>query len=80
MNINSLNDRVKLLQSELQRRKQNISLLTEQLEHAHIDCHTITGHLNELSYLIAEEMKLLPPQEEEIGVSSTQSITIPGRH
>lgn len=50
--------RAQLLQGELQRAKQNVVAATEQLEAAKAHLNMVIGHINEVAYLMSEEMKL----------------------
>lgn len=58
MDSNALVQRAQLLQTELQKSKQNVIGLGEQLEQAKAHLHMVTGHLNEVSFLLGEEQKI----------------------
>ena len=57
MSIESLSARAKFLQDQLQQSSQNVSNLTQQLQQATVQMHTIGGHLNEVAYLLGEAQK-----------------------
>ncbi len=55
--INTLTDRAKLLQEEVNRASQNVQTLSTQLQQATVHMHTVGGHLNEVAYLLGEAQK-----------------------
>jgi len=57
MSIQYLSERAGVLNQELQRAKQNVTGLTEQLEQAKVHLNMVVGHLNEVGFLIGEEQK-----------------------
>lgn len=57
MNLDGLINRAQVLQNELQRAKQSVAALTEQLEAARAHQNMVLGHLNEVGYLMGEAKK-----------------------
>jgi hypothetical protein len=57
MSLQVLLERAKILQNELQRAKQNVASTTEQLEQAKSHFSMVTGHLNEVGFLISLEQQ-----------------------
>jgi hypothetical protein len=62
MSLEVLGNRAQVLNAELQRAKQNVTGLTEQLEQAKVHLNMVAGHLNEVAYLMGEEQKLAQKQ------------------
>lgn len=54
MNIDELKERQNKLQVEMQKTKQNINLLTENLENSKSHYNMLNGHINEITYLIEQ--------------------------
>ena len=57
MSIESLSARAKFLQEQLNQASQNVNNLSTQLQQATVQMHTISGHLNEVAYLLGEAQK-----------------------
>lgn len=66
MDSNTLAQRAQLLQAEIQRAKQNVIALTEQLEQAKNHFNMVSGHINEIAYLMGEEKKLEQAQSAAV--------------
>jgi len=78
MVMDLLSKRAKLLQGEIQKAKQNVSTLTENLEQAKANLHKVSGHLQEVWYLIMEQKKVQDAQakaskEQEDGEANNES-------
>ena len=56
--------RSQILQKELQNAKSNVMLASEQLEQSKAHLHMVSGHVNEIAYLLGEEMNLSPVSQE----------------
>ena len=65
MSTDFLQERVKLLQAEFQKAKQNLARLTEETENAKAHLSMVSGHVNEVSYLLAEEQKKAQAEKRE---------------
>jgi len=60
MLISALNERASVLREEFTRARQNVVAITEQLEQEKAHLNVVSGHLNEVAYLIGEAQKLAP--------------------
>lgn len=57
MSIESLTARARYLQEQVQIASANVNGLSQQLQQATVHMHTVSGHLNEVAYLLGEEQK-----------------------
>lgn len=57
MSTDFLQERVKLLQAEFQKAKQNLTRLTDETENAKAHLSLVNGHVNEVTYLLTEWQK-----------------------
>jgi hypothetical protein len=73
MSDRALHDRSNILREEYNKSRQNVLLLTEQLEQAKNHCLTVTGHLNEVTYLISVEQKKSQSNGEDNGEVDNQT-------
>jgi hypothetical protein len=62
MSLEVLGNRAQVLNAELQRAKQAVTTLTEQLDGAKVHLNMVAGHLNEVAFLMGEEQKLAQEQ------------------
>lgn len=58
MDLTQLEERASLLQAEYQKSRAYVTECIAQLEQSKSQCDVISGHLNELGYLMAERRKL----------------------
>ena len=68
MSVETLAARAKVLQGVVQEASQNVNSLSQQLQQATIHLHTVSGHLNEVAYLLSEAQKeagLIPAEALE---------------
>jgi len=64
MSIELLAARAQVLQTEIQRAKQNVNTATEQLEQSKAHLNMVSGHLNEVAFLMGELQKKDSSPEE----------------
>lgn len=57
MSIESLEKRAQYLKGQLEEASECAAKLSNQLQQATIDMHTVSGHLNEVNYLLSEAQK-----------------------
>lgn len=57
MSIESLTARARVLQEAAQKAQANVANLTQQLQQASVEMHTVSGHFNEVAYLLGEAQK-----------------------
>ncbi len=80
MDTKVLEDRIETLKNELKKTQDAMVRLNDQSKKAEIHYHTISGHLNEASYLLSQVNKPIAPiepiQEIEDGKQETNSSAI----
>jgi len=65
MYLQDLVSRLQDLKNDFDKKRQNISVLSEQLEQEKACFHAINGHISELSYWISEEQKTIDQVKQE---------------
>jgi len=68
METSAIETRLELLQTELHKANSNVISLTEQLEKARAQFHTISGHINESTYYLNQNQI----KEDEIILTNGQ--------